>query len=129
MRIIAFKIAFNNVELTIEQVKNLLKDLIKEKIDDVTIDFIKQRISKYFNIKIDELKSTRRNKELVLPRQIGMYLAKKFTNSNLITIAENFGKKDHGTVIYSCKVINKLVKESIYIKETINDLEEQLKKC
>ncbi len=109
-------------EITLEMAKEVLRNFIKDKEATISIDSIQKKVASYFNLNPKDLRSKRRLKQLVLPRQIAMYLAKKLTNSSLIEIGEKFGGKDHSTVIHSIKKIEEKVSHDQFIKNTVVDL-------
>jgi chromosomal replication initiator protein len=109
-------------EINLEMAKEALKNFIQDKETIITIDNIQKKVSSYFNLKPKDLRSKRRLKQLVVPRQIGMYLARKLTNSSLIEIGEKFGGKDHSTVIHSLKKIEEKCNHDQYIKNVVADL-------
>jgi chromosomal replication initiator protein len=109
-------------EVTLEMAKEVLKNFIKDKETAVTIDSIQKKVCSYFNLKTKDLRSKRRLKQLVIPRQISMYLARKLTNSSLMEIGEKFGGKDHSTVIHSIKKIEEKCTHDQYTKSAIADL-------
>ena len=93
------------IDLTL--VKNVLKDLISEGDKPLTIEVILKAISDYFGIKQIDIKGKKRTKEIANARQIAMYIAKQLTTMSLSEIGRAFGGKDHATVIYACKLIEK----------------------
>jgi chromosomal replication initiator protein len=109
-------------EINLDMAKEALKNFIQDKEAVITIDSIQKKVSSYFDLKPKDLKSKRRLKQLVVPRQIGMYLARKLTNSSLIEIGEKFGGKDHSTVIHSLKKIEEKCNTDQYTKNVIADL-------
>ena len=109
-------------DVTLEMAKEVLKNFIKDKEIAVTIDSIQKKVSSYFNLKPKDLRSKRRLKQLVIPRQISMYLARKLTNSSLMEIGEKFGGKDHSTVIHSIKKIEEQCTHDQYTKSAVTDL-------
>jgi chromosomal replication initiator protein len=109
-------------EINLEMAKEALKNFIQDKEALITIDSIQKKVSSYFNLKPKDLRSKRRLKQLVVPRQIGMYLARKLTNSSLIEIGEKFGGKDHSTVIHSLKKIEEKCNHDQYTKNVVADL-------
>jgi chromosomal replication initiator protein len=88
-----------------EMAKNILRDLIEEDEKPVTTDLIQKVVCEHFALKIADMKAKKRTKEIVLPRQIAMYLSKQMTSMSLNDIGKNFGGKNHATVIYSCKQV------------------------
>ena len=109
-------------EINLEMAKEALKNFIQDKETVITIDSIQKKVSSYFNLKQKDLRSKRRLKQLVVPRQIGMYLSRKLTNSSLIEIGDKFGGKDHSTVIHSLKKIEEKCNDDQYTKNVIADL-------
>ena len=109
-------------EINLDMAKEALKNFIHDKEAIITIDSIQKKVSSYFNLKQKDLRSKRRLKQIVVPRQIGMYLSRKLTNSSLIEIGEKFGGKDHSTVIHSLKKIEEKCNNDQYTKNVIADL-------
>ena len=109
-------------EINLDMAKEALKNFIQDKETVITIDSIQKKVSSYFNLKPKDLRSKRRIKQIVVPRQIGMYLARKLTNSSLIEIGEKFGGKDHSTVIHSLKKIEEKCNNDQYTKNVVADL-------
>lgn len=89
--------------ISLDMAKNVLKDMVKESVKIISVEMIQKNVSEFFNITISDLKSTRRQKYLVLPRQIAMHLTRKLTKHSLPEIGNAFGGKDHTTVMHSCK--------------------------
>ncbi len=113
-------------EINLEMAKEVLRNFIRDKETLVTIDSIQKKVSSYFDLKTKDLKSKRRLKQVVFPRQIGMYLSRKLTPSSLIEIGEKFGGKDHSTVIHSIKKIEEKINNDPYTKSVIADLMKQV---
>jgi chromosomal replication initiator protein len=109
-------------EINLDMAKEALKNFIQDKETVITIDSIQKKVSSYFNLKPKDLRSKRRLKQLVVPRQIGMYLSRKLTNSSLIEIGDKFGGKDHSTVIHSLKKIEEKCNNDQYTKNVVADL-------
>jgi chromosomal replication initiator protein len=88
-----------------DMAKTILQDLIEEDEKPVTTDQIQKIVCEHYALKLADMKSKKRTKEVALPRQIAMYLSKLLTSLSLSDIGKNFGGKDHATVIYACKQI------------------------
>jgi len=114
-------------EINLEMAKRVLRDTIHEQKKIITIDNIQRMVSERFQVKIVELKSKRRTKNLVYPRQIGMYLSRQLTNLSFPEIGKSFGGKDHSTVIHACKHIEKEKKENFNLRTTLESLAQHLK--
>src|SRR3989304_5886208 len=94
-------------ELSYELAKRIFKDIIREREEKITVDKIQKVVTTHFNIKIVDLKSKKRTKTLVVPRQIAMFLSRELLKMSFPEIGRLFGGKDHSTVIYACNLIEK----------------------
>jgi chromosomal replication initiator protein len=112
--------------VSLEMSQEILKDILIEKKRDLTIEEIQKLVANHYGIKIPELKSSKRMKALVLPRQIAMYLARQLTSHSFPEIGERFGGKDHSTIIHAIKKIEKIMEEDFQIRSTINALKKEL---
>lgn len=108
--------------ITLDMARNILKDMVKETAKIISIEMVQKTVAERLNVSLVELKSNKRNKNIVLPRQIAMYLARKLTSLSLPEIGGAFGGKDHTTVLHSCKKIEKELESSSTIKQSINEL-------
>ncbi|NTV47491.1 MAG: chromosomal replication initiator protein DnaA [Chlorobiales bacterium] len=99
----------NKISLTMA--KDILKDIIVDKSKEVTIETIQKVVADHFKIKVSELKSERKLKNFVIPRQVAIYLARELTKASYPEIGEKFGGKDHSTVIYAVKKINAVMQD------------------
>jgi chromosomal replication initiator protein len=107
--------------------REVLKNIIKQKEEIISIELIQKVVSGFFNVKVSDLKTKRKYKGFVLPRQVSMYLSRKFTNASLLEIGEKFGGKDHSTVLHSIKKVEeKMAKENSF-REIIEKLQGQIK--
>ncbi len=122
IRLGAFASLTKQQEINLEMAKEVLRNFIKDKETTITIESIQKIVSSYFDMKPKDLRSPRRLKQMVVPRQIGMYLARKLTHSSLIEIGERFGGKDHSTVIHSIKKIEEKINNDPYTKSVVADL-------
>jgi len=87
--------------ITMNLTKEVLKDLLREPKKLITVDFIQRCVAEEYGISLQDLKTKRRHKTVVLPRQIAMYLSRELTDLSLPEIGEYFGGKDHTTVLHS----------------------------
>ncbi len=118
--------SLTSTPITVEMTKQILKDILIENSKEVTIEKIQKNIADHFQIKISELKSTKRQKNIVLPRQISMYICRNLTNLSYPEIGSKFGGKDHSTIIHAVKKIERLMAEDIQMKTMIEKLIENL---
>ncbi|MBI2348028.1 MAG: chromosomal replication initiator protein DnaA [Deltaproteobacteria bacterium] len=112
--------------ITIDLVKEVLQNTLRGAHREVTIENIQKTICDYFNIKMGDLKAKRRTRNIALPRQVAMYLCRKYTSTSFPAIGYKFGGRDHSTVIHASKTIEKKIKEDPYMQATIEKLEKNL---
>ena len=99
---------FHKRILSVETAKEALKDILVAQQRLVSIDNIQKTVADYYRIKLAELLSKKRNRNLTRPRQIAMCLSRELTTMSLPEIGSSFGGKDHSTVIHACKTILQL---------------------
>jgi chromosomal replication initiator protein len=109
-------------DLTLDMAKQVLKDMVKETSKVITVDIIQNKVAEVFAIHVNDLKSKKRSKNIVIPRQVAMYLTRKLTNLSLPEIGNQFGGKDHTTVLHSCKKMDELLNVDQDITQKINEL-------
>ncbi|MFA6282016.1 MAG: chromosomal replication initiator protein DnaA [Candidatus Omnitrophota bacterium] len=126
IRIIAYSL-IENKPVTLELAKEILKDMVKEIYKRVTPNLILERVSDYFNIPKEDLKKGRRSKNLVIPRQITMYLVRELTDLSLPEIGASLGAKHHTTVLYAHKKVKESLKTNEKIKLAINNIRQDIK--
>lgn len=114
-------------DITLDLTKEALKDFVNKGTSEKNdITKIQKIVSNYFNITVEDLKSKKRKKEILLPRQIAMYLARKHTDESFPKIGSEFGGKDHSTVIHSCDKISNEIKKKKELKKIIDTLEKEI---
>ena len=109
-------------EITFEFAKNVIKQQIKEKRENITLENIITIISKELNIKPSEIKSKKRNKNIVEARRIGIYLARTLTPNSMPALASFFGMKDHTAVSHNMKKINELLETNETFRLRVDEL-------
>jgi chromosomal replication initiator protein len=119
--------SLNDKEIDINLAKHVVQGFVSGVSKEITIDNIKQLVSEYLKIPVDKIQGKTRKREVVMARQLSMYLAKHHTNSSLKAIGDNFGGRDHSTVIYSCKTVEDLIDTDPLIKDALQELEKQVK--
>lgn len=113
---------FTGRAITLDFVKDALKDLIAAQDKLISIENIQKTVASYYKIKVSDLLSQRRSRSIARPRQMAMALAKNLTNHSLPEIGDAFGGKDHTTVLHACRKIEQLKGESIDIEEDFSNL-------
>ena len=115
-------------EIEIGIVKEVVKNLLKNVQDrSLSIEEITKTVSATFNIKLSDLKSQKKNKNLILPRQITMYLARKLTNRSLPDIGSKIGGRDHSTVIYSINKVKDALDKDPSVRRVVEEIEDKLR--
>jgi chromosomal replication initiator protein len=126
IKLLAFS-SLKGVDISLELAKIVLKDIVKGKKRDISIEEIQRVVCHYFNIPDDLLRGKGRKKEIALARQIAMYLSKKMTHYSLKSIGLHFGGRDHTTVIHAVRTIDNLLNDR-QKKDKIREILETLKK-
>ena len=113
---------FTGRPITIDFVREALRDLLALQEKLVTVDNIQKTVADYYKIKVSDILSKRRSRSVARPRQVAMALAKELTNHSLPELGNAFGGRDHTTVLHACRKIEQLREESHDIKEDYKNL-------
>jgi chromosomal replication initiator protein len=113
---------FTNQPITIELIRESLKDLLALQDKLVSVDNIQRTVAEYYKIKIADLLSKRRSRSVARPRQVAMALSKELTNHSLPEIGDAFGGRDHTTVLHACRKIAELREADADIREDYKNL-------
>jgi chromosomal replication initiator protein len=108
---IAAHAQFVGEPLTLESTQRLLKDLLRANDKKLTIEDIQTKVAEHFNVRVSDMHSARRARNVARPRQVAMYLSKILTSRSLPDIGRSFGGRDHTTVMHAVKTIEELVKD------------------
>ena len=119
--------SLNRREIDVELAKEVIKNFVSQISKEITVDFIQNLVADHFDVPVAKLASKTRKRSIVIARQLSMYLAKNLTNKSLKAIGENFGGRDHSTVIYSCKAVQDLLDTDMIFKDTVADLEKKIR--
>jgi chromosomal replication initiator protein len=126
IRLSAFA-SLRNIPITMTLAKEVMGNIITDKKKEITIDTITKEVASYFSIKVSDLKSAKRIKSIMLPRQIAIFLSRKLTGNSLVSIGEKFGGKDHATIIHSIKRVDEEIKIKKELKEIVEKIEMRVK--
>lgn len=107
-------------EVTIANTKETLRDLLRSNERIITIEDIQKKVAERYNIKVSDMSSSRRYRNVARPRQIAMYLSKNLTPRSLADIGKKFGNKDHTTVMHAIKRIETLTQSDVEFREEID---------
>jgi chromosomal replication initiator protein len=113
---------FTRRAVDIDLVKDSLRDLIALQDRQVSLENIQRTVAEYYKIKVSDLMSKRRSRSVARPRQVAMSLSKELTNHSLPEIGENYGGRDHTTVLHACRRVALLRESSLDIREDYKNL-------
>ena len=119
--------AMSKSRLDLDSVEHLLQDILQEEAQQqVTIDKIQKRVADHYQIALGDMTSKRRPANIAFPRQIAMYLSRILTSRSLQEIGDNFGGRDHGTVIHAMKAVENMMDQDESIRRTVDYLKKNL---
>lgn len=127
IRIVAYSSLINkdiNADLAAEALKDIIPSS-KPKV--ITIQDIQRTVGQEYNIKLEDFKAKKRTKSVAFPRQIAMYLSRELTDFSLPKIGEEFGGRDHTTVIHAHEKISKLLLTDAQLEKSIQEIKSLLK--
>lgn len=125
LRVIAFA-SLTGQEISLELVKEVLKDSLPSEDRRVSVDAIQRVVAERYNCKYSDMKSKKRTKQIAFPRQIAMFLSRELTSHSLSEIGAAFGGKDHTTIIHAYEKIEDLLVSDIALLSEVNSLKKQL---
>lgn len=108
-----------NLDLTMEALKEVLSS---DRPKNISIPLIQKIVAQYFNLRIEEFKARRRTRNVAFARQIAMYLSRELTDASLPKIGEEFGGRDHTTVIHAYEKIKEEIETDEELKNTVNEI-------
>ncbi len=121
IRIYAYASLTNKKEVNLELAQEALKHLISSN-KKITINDIKEVTANYYNISLEDLTSKKKTKNIAFPRQIAMYIGRKLTDLSLPKLGEEFGGRDHSTVLHACNKIEEDMENIQEVKKSVDDL-------
>ena len=119
--------SLNDREIDVNLAKEVVRNFVTQINKEITLDFIKSLVAEYFDVPVEKLGGKTRKRQIVIARQLSMYLAKNLTDKSLKAIGEMFGGRDHSTVIYSVKTVQDLMETDLVFKDTVSELEKKLR--
>ncbi len=120
-RIVA-SMRFTGREIDLDLAKEALKDIVGFQRRMISLENIQKTVADYYKIRVSDIRSKKRTRNITRPRQIAMSLAKELTNHSLPEIGDAFGGRDHTTVIHACKKVKELTGEIPQLKEDYENL-------
>jgi chromosomal replication initiator protein len=118
--------SLTSTSISLSMAKEILKNILVEKRREITVEEIQKVVANHYNMKISDLKSSKRLKALVLPRQVAMFISRQLTSCSYPEIGEKFGGKDHSTIIHAIKKIEKKMSEDMQLNSTVTSLRQTL---
>ncbi len=116
----------NRREIDLGLVKEVVSQFVRHEEKEISIENIKVLVSEFFKLDLEKLHSKTRKREVVLARQLSMYLSKEFTSQTLKDIGKNFGNRDHTTVLYSIKAVQDLMDTDLLFKDMVKELQKKI---
>ena len=113
-------------EITLESTQEVLQDLLRSHDRRITIDEIQRKVAEHYNIRLSDMHSARRARQVARPRQVAMYLAKQLTARSLPEIGRKFGGRDHTTVMHAVRKIEELANDDASFAQDVEILRRAL---
>lgn len=120
--------SLQNIPVTLEMAKENLKDILGDRHKEVTVESIQKTVAEYFDLKLADLKSEKRLRNIVQARQIAIWLCREMTKASYPDIGLKFGGKDHSTIIHSFKKIDKMITDDTKLSKIIDEIKRILLK-
>lgn len=119
--------SLNKRNIDLELAQQVLKHIVHEIDTEVSIDYLQKVVTEYYNVALEGLKSKSRKKEVVIARQVVMYLAKQYTNHSLKSIGYYCGGRDHSTVIHALQAVNDMLDTQPQFRLSFEELKRKIK--
>ncbi|MRI62951.1 chromosomal replication initiator protein DnaA [Ornithobacterium rhinotracheale] len=113
-------------EITLELAERVLSNLVKNQRKEITIDYIQKVVCDYFKIPVEKMQSKSRKSDIAEARHLAMYFARKYTNASLASIGAQIGKRDHATVLHSCKTAKNLLETDKRFKSYVEEIKRKI---
>jgi chromosomal replication initiator protein len=119
--------SLNKCAITVDFAQEVLQNVLRDRNQQgLTIETIQKAVSDFFRIRPNEMRSKKRTRSIAVPRQVAMYLCRRYTQSSFPVIGERFGGRDHSTVIHATQTIERRIREDASFKATVERLERLL---
>ena len=126
IRVVAYA-SLTEDQISVHTAEEALKDMVPNRQRPVTVPLIQRTVADYFDLKPEDFKAKKRNRSISFPRQIAMYLCREMTDASLPKIGEDFGGRDHTTVIHACMKITQEVKSDPNLNATVKEIMRRIK--
>ncbi len=125
LRVVAYSM-LEEKPIHLSMAKSVLKDMVKETVKTISVEMVQKEVAEFFNLTINDLKNKSRHKNIIVPRQIAMYLARKLTVRSLPEIGAAFGGKDHTTILHAVKKVEEVLLKDEQIRKIVEILKSSL---
>ncbi|MDR0206197.1 MAG: chromosomal replication initiator protein DnaA [Bacteroidales bacterium] len=119
--------SLNHKPVTVELAKEMVDKYVKSTAKEISVEFIQKIVGEYFNVSTEKINANKRDREVVQPRQICMFFAKKYTKLPLAAIGSHCGGRDHATVLHACRTISNLYETDKKMKIYIDEIDKKMK--
>jgi chromosomal replication initiator protein len=126
IRVVAYA-SLTDDHMSVSLADEALKDMMPNRQRPITVPLIQRTVAKYFDLNQDDFKAKKRNRSISFPRQIAMYLCREMTDASLPKIGEDFGGRDHTTVIHACMKISQEIKTDPNLDATVKEIMRRIK--
>ncbi len=116
----------NKQEINLDLAKRTVLNFVKHATKEISLEMIQKTVCDYFEVPVEKLKEPTRKRQFVQARQLSMYFAKEFTKASLKSIGQQFGGRDHSTVIHSCQAVKNLVDTDEDFKDSVDELRKRI---
>ncbi len=125
LRVVAYAL-LEDKTISLSVAKSVLKDMVKETVKTISVEMVQKEVAEFFNLSLPELKNKSRHKNIIVPRQVAMYLSRKLTNHSLPEIGAAFGGKDHTTILHAVKKVEEVLLKDEQIRKIVETLRNAL---
>jgi len=118
--------SLNKCEISVDFAREVLQNILREKDSMITIESIQKAVCEFFHVRPADLRSKKRTRTVAVPRQVAMYLCRRYTQASFPVIGDRFGGRDHSTVIHATHVVDERVKQDPTFRAALERLERML---
>lgn len=122
-----YKVKGDGQEIDLKLAKEVMRNFVSEINKEITPEVIQRTVADYYDLEVEKLASATRRRQVVLARQISMFLVKQHTEESLKSIGRMFGGRDHSTVLYSIKTVKDLIETNDEIRKSLSELERKIR--
>lgn len=121
LRVVAYSL-LEEKTINLSLAKSVLKDMVKETVKTISVEMVQKEVAEFYNLSVADLKNKTRHKNIIIPRQVAMYLSRKLTHHSLPEIGAAFGGKDHTTILHAVKKVEETLLKDEQIRKIVETL-------